>query len=84
MVKHRPLIKLQSRLGNKPIITSANKHISGSFNAIHPDLKATVGVLSKTLPLCNGFIAYTTANKGCAVHVCIHCGCRPFNLQAEC
>ena len=44
-------VSVQSRLGNKPIITSANKHISGSFNAIHPDLKATAGVLSKTLSI---------------------------------
>ena len=40
---------VQSWLGNKHIITSTNKHISGIFNVIHSDLMVTVGVLSKTL-----------------------------------
>ena len=35
--------RVQSRLGNK--------HISGIFNVIHPDLMVTVGVLSKTLSI---------------------------------
>ena len=42
---------VQSQLRNKHIITTANKHISGIFNVIHPDLMVTVGVLSKTLSI---------------------------------
>ena len=62
------VMALQSRLGNKHISTSANKHISGIFNGIHPNLMATVGVLSRSNhPLRNEFHSLHASKQGCTL-----------------
>ena len=59
---------IQSRLGNKHISTSANKHISGIFNGIHPNLMATVGVLSRSNHLLrNEFHSLHASKQGCTL-----------------
>ena len=55
---------MQSRLGNKHFSTSANKHISGIYNGIHPNIMATVVLSRSNHPLRNEFHSLHASKQG--------------------